>query len=207
MIFAQTLPFDRAGMRNVLWIDTVHDLSSLSDEALLEQALSTPSVFEVLLARYQKEFLERAMYVVKSRDEAEDVVQDAFVRIYRFAPRFKAEHGSFRSWAMTILMNVARTRYQKQAKGWVRNVELSNEHYESLAAPSEKDALLAHDALERALTLLPEDISRLLRWAFIDGLSYEEIGEREGISAGAVKTRVHRAKKALKKVLDNQGYN
>lgn len=185
----------------LLWMDHAQDLQQLSDEALLERSLKAPHTFEVLVARYQKDFLNRAFFVVKSRDEAEDVVQDTFVRIYRFAPRFKQSHGTFKAWATTILMNVARTRYQKQAKQWARTSTLEPEHYESLAAPSEKDAVLAKDTIERALEKAPEDVAVLLRLAFIDGLSYEEIAEREGVTVGAIKTRVHRGKKVLRSII------
>lgn len=184
-----------------LCMDHVQDLTQLSDKALLEQSLKTPRAFEVLVARYQKEFLSRAFFVVKSRDEAEDVVQDTFVRIYRFAPRFKESHGTFKAWATTILMNVARTRYQRQARDWRRNAPLEPEHYESLAAPSDKDAVLAKDTIERALEKAPEEVAALLRLTFIDGLSYEDIAEREGVTVGAIKTRVHRGKKVLRAII------
>ena len=184
-----------------LCMDHVEDLNTLSDEALLERSLRTPQAFEILVARYQKDFLNRAFFVMKSRDEAEDVVQDAFVRIYRFAPRFKASHGTFKAWATTVLMNVARTRYQKQVKEWGRTATLEPEHYESLAAPSQKDAVLAKDTIERALEKAPQDIAGLLKLAFIDGLSYEEIAEREGVTVGAIKTRVHRGKKVLRTII------
>src|SRR3989344_4136990 len=115
----------------VLWgMDHVYDLTALSDEELLARS-------------------------VKSRDEAEDVVQEAFIRIYRFAPKFDGESGTFRAWAVTILMNVARTRYQKQATARGRFAPLTPEHYESLAAPSPKDAAYAKDAIERALLRAP----------------------------------------------------
>lgn len=186
----------------VLGMDHVHDYTEMTDEALLKAALKSPSAFEALVARYQREFLDRAFFVVKSRDEAEDVVQDTFVRIYRFAPRFKASHGSFKAWAITILMNVARTRYQKQAKQWGRQATLEPEHYESLAAPSEEEAKLARDTIERALKRIPEDTAGVLRLAFIEELSYAEIAEREGVTQGAIKTRIHRAKKVLRKAVD-----
>ena len=186
----------------LLGMDHVQTYADMTDEMLLERSLKSPSAFEALVARYQREFLDRAFFVVRSRDEAEDVVQDTFVRIYRFAPRFKATHGSFKAWAITILMNVARTRYQKQAKQWGREASLEPEHYESLAAPSEQEAKLARDTIERALAQIPQDIAGILRLAFIDELPYAEIAEREGVSHGAIKTRIHRAKKVLKKAVD-----
>lgn len=200
MTIATRLDFSRT-MSVLLGMDHAHAYTALTDEALLDRAVRSPSAFEALVARYQREFLDRAFFVVKSRDEAEDVVQDTFVRIYRFAPRFKASHGSFKAWAITILMNVARTRYQKQVTKRGREAVLEPEHYESLAAPSEKEAHLARDTVARALERVPREVAGLLRLAFLEGLSYAEIAEREGITEGAVKTRVHRAKKVLRRAL------
>ena len=185
-----------------LGMEYVHDLHTLTDEELLARSLKSPQAFEALVVRYQKDFLERATFVVKSRDEAEDVVQDAFVRMYRFAPRFNPSYGSFRSWAMTILMNVARTRLQKRGRDRERTVALEPEHYESLAAPSEEDIILSRDTVLRLLERAPEDVARLMRLVYLEGLSYEEIGEREQASPGAIKTRVHRAKKTLQKLIN-----
>lgn len=182
-------------------MDQVYDLNALTDEELLARSLAAPSAFEILVTRYQSAFLLRAGYVVKSRDEAEDVVQEAFVRIYRFAPRFDGEAGTFRAWAMTILMNVARTRYQKQAKDRGRVAPLLPEHYESLAAPKADDAAYAKDTVERALKEAPEDVALILKLAYIDGLPYQQIAEHLEVSIGAVKTRVHRAKKLLRDII------
>ena len=182
-------------------MDHVYDLTALSDEELLARSVESPSAFEVLLSRYQKTFLERAEYIVKSRDEAEDVVQEAFIRIYRFAPKFDGESGTFRAWAVTILMNVARTRYQKQATARGRFAPLTPEHYESLAAPSQKDAAYAKDAIERALLRAPEDVAVILKLAYLEELPYQQIAERLEVSVGAVKTRVHRAKKVLRDII------
>lgn len=182
-------------------MDQVYDLNALSDEELLARSISAPSAFEILVTRYQRQFLDRAGYIVKSRDEAEDVVQEAFVRIYRFAPRFDREAGKFSAWAMTILMNVARTRYQRQATSRGRVAPLTPEHYESLAAPSQKEAMYAKDTIERALEKAPPEAAVILRFAYIDELPYDEIATRLAISVGAVKTRVHRAKKLLRDII------
>lgn len=173
----------------------------MSDEEILVYSQSHPDAFEVLVSRYQHTFLERARFIVKTTDEAEDVVQDTFVRIYRFAPRFRGESGTFRSWGMTILMNVARTRYQRQAKERSRSVLLTPEHYESLAEPSQKEAVQAKDIVERALPLLSKDAAHILRLAYLEDLPYQEIASREGLQVGAVKTRVHRAKKELRRII------
>ena len=184
----------------------MEELSSLSDEALLTLSFKSPNAFEVLMARYQNQFLSRAQAVVRSRDAAEDVVQDAFVRIYRFAPRFNGDAGSFRSWSLTILMNVARTHYQKNARERGHVAPLDPEHYESLGDATILDKEghegYAKEVMERALQKAPADAAHILRLAFIEDLPYKEIAEREGISVPAVKTRVHRAKKVLRDVVE-----
>ncbi len=182
-------------------MDYIGDLAALTDEELLARSLGNPALFEVLVVRYHALFLERAHYILKSRDDAEDAVQDTFVRVYRFAPKFQGSQGSFKSWSVTILMNVVRTRYQKKAKEWGREAPLTPEHYETLPEPSTKEAIQAKDIIERSFAFLPEDTVRILRLATIEELPYEEIARKEGISVGAVKTRVHRAKKALREVV------
>lgn len=197
MAIAQTLPLGFS-------IRTVNTTSSLSDEAVLALSAKDPGAFSVLLDRYQAQFLSRAQMVVRDRDRAEDIVQDTFVRIYRFAPHFDPKAGNFRSWALTILMNVARTHYQKNAREKGYTVALDPEHYESLADPSEGkegDGAYAKEIIDKALAQAPEDVKQVLVLAFIEGLPHKDIGDKLGLSAAAVKTRVHRAKAVLRSII------
>lgn len=184
------------------------DMRLLSDEAVLELSLRDPNAFGALVDRYQSQFLSRAQAVVRGRDQAEDVVQETFIRIYRFAPRFNPEEGNFRSWALTILMNVARTHYQKAAKSRMHTAPLLPEHYESLADSEddakEGDAAFAKEVITKALSRAPKEVAEVLSLAFIDGLPHADIAQKLGISTAAVKTRVHRAKAALREVI-NEG--
>ncbi len=186
----------------------VHDLQTLSDEALLELSQRSPSAFEHLIGRYQRQFLARAQSVTGSRDTAEDVVQDAFIRIYRFAPKFNGDAGSFRSWSLTILMNVARTHYRKTARDRDHLAPLKPDHYESL----KDDTILerggieeeSQDTIRKALARASEDVAEILTLAFIDDLPYKDIAQKLGLSVAAVKTRVHRAKAVLRDIINNQ---
>lgn len=186
-------------------IREVDDLLSLSDEALLELSLKKPSAFEILVARYQNQFLSRAQSVVGTRDAAEDVVQETFIRVYRFATKFTGEQGSFRAWSLTILMNVARTHYSRSAKNRSHTAPLEPEHYESLADNSihakEGNEAYAKEVVVKALNKAPADVAEILQLAFIEGLPHAEIAEKMGISTAAVKTRVHRAKAVLREII------
>lgn len=193
----RTLPFSMA---------VVHH-ETLTDEELLRLSLKKPDVFETLMIRHQREFLSRAQAVVKSRDDAEDVVQETFVRMYRFAPKFSEASGSFRAWSITILMNVARTRYQKVAKERGTFAKLEDEHYVSLpdTARSQNEDYMDKEEVKRVLGKVDQETAEILTLAYIEGLPYEEIAELKSISVGAVKARVHRAKLAVRNAVGLSG--
>ncbi|MHB8860256.1 MAG: RNA polymerase sigma factor [Minisyncoccota bacterium] len=186
------------------------DPSALGDAELLARARREPEFFAVLVRRYEAPLLRRARAILRSPEDAEEAVQDAFTKMYLYADKYQVQEGaSFSSWAYTILNRVAYTRYAARRKEWGRMVELESEHYESL--PDERaeflEDLSVRDEVFSALAALPETAARILRLQFIEGKSQEEIAASEKLSIPAVKTRVHRAKKLFKKTYDEQHYD
>ena len=183
------------------------NLEALSDAQVLARSRKEPDIFALLVRRYEAPLLRRARSILYSPEDAEEVVQDAFTKMYLYADRYQAQPGaSFSSWAYTILNRVAYTKYRARKEERGVRAELDPEHYESLPdAKAEflEDLSIRNEVLA-ALAKLPETASRILRLQFIDGKSQEEIAEREQLSIPAVKTRVHRAKKLFKKVFDKQ---
>jgi RNA polymerase sigma-70 factor (ECF subfamily) len=102
-------------------------------------------------------------------------------------------------------MNVARTHYRKAARDRGEVALLDPEHYESLADPDDVtqkgDAVYAKEVVEKALPKVSKDVANILSLAYLQDLPYKEIAERLRISVPAVKTRVHRAKAELRKVI------
>ncbi len=201
MDLMQTL--DGQGRRTIPFSMAVVNHETLTDEELLKLSLRKPNAFEVLMTRHQREFISRAQAVVKSRDDAEDVVQETFVRMYRFAPKFNEASGSFRAWSITILMNVARTRYQKVAKERGTFAKLEDEHYVSLpdTGRSQHEDYMDREEVKRVLSKVDAETAEILTLAYIESLPYEEIAELKQTSVGAVKARVHRAKIAVRNAL------
>lgn len=171
-----------------------------SDEELLALCRTHPSAFEVLVARYEDAFLRKARAILWNKEDAEEVVQDAFTRIYVYAERYQKQSGaSFSSWAYTILTRLAYTRYVKMRNERQRSQDMEPEAFERIADQSDfREELSVTNEVLVALSKLPEQAARVLRLQFIEGLSQEEIAEREGTSVSAIKTRVHRAKKLFK---------
>ncbi|MEJ0053603.1 MAG: sigma-70 family RNA polymerase sigma factor [bacterium] len=178
----------------------------LPDAEILVLSRSSPEHFAILVARYEAPLLRRAKAILRSDEDAEEAVQDAFTRIYLYADRYEAQEGaSFSSWAYAILNRVAYTKYQKlKAERGVRT-ELEPESFERIADREDFVAdLTARDEVLQALAKLPESAARLLRLQFLEGKNQEEMARIEGASVSAVKTRVHRAKKLFRETFNKQ---
>jgi RNA polymerase sigma-70 factor (ECF subfamily) len=174
-----------------------------SDEELLAASLSHPSLFAVIVRRYEGPFLRKALSIVRERQEAEDIVQEALTKIYMHAPKFKVQAGaSFSSWGYRILINTALTHYAKRKRDRLATVELGEEIWALVPDKNlrqfEKSELA--DEVASVLSRLPESFAKVLSSFFIEGHSQEEIARQEGVSVGAIKTRVHRAKAEFRRV-------
>lgn len=180
------------------------ELAALSDEEVLRLSRTEPAAFEALVARYEDAFLRKARSILFSKEDAEEVVQDTFTRIYIYADRYRAQEGAqFSSWAYAILTRLAFTRYQKLRKHQKAVAPLETETYERLPDTSDfREELSVKDEVLVALSKIPESAARVLRLQFLEGKTQEEIAENEQASISAIKTRVHRAKKLFKQALD-----
>jgi RNA polymerase sigma-70 factor (ECF subfamily) len=181
------------------------DLSALSDEEVLTQSLSKPAMFEILIDRYQDALLRKAVSIVRSPEEAEDIVQETFTKVYFNARRFVPQQGAtLRSWIYKILMNTTFTHYQKLKKKGSMREDLDPEIFEGLADSRN----VAHEDMMRDyvasfLSRMPDQLARPLKLHFVDEYSQKEIAEMEGTTVSAIKTRIYRAKREFNKLLES----
>ncbi len=172
-----------------------------ADEEVLRSAKKNPELFGVLVDRYEAAFLRKAVSILHNPEDAEEIVQDTFTRIYLYADKYEAKEGAkFSSWAYTILTRLCFTRYQKRKTERGRILDLEPETFERL--PDTENFLSELSVKNEVLDVfsrIPESCARILRLQFIEGKTQEEIAELDGSTVAAVKTRVHRAKKIFKK--------
>jgi len=182
-------------------LSTPENAQNLSDEEVLSRAQAEPWLFTVLLERYQSAFLRKARSIIFNELDAEEVVQDAFTKIYINAHRFEIREGAkFSSWAYTILVNTALTRYQKCVKEGKRTMLLDPEFEQQLGEMKGHDAFNQdRDAIERILERLPGHFAGVLRLHYLEHWSHKDIAAETGESVGAVKSRIHRAKAEFRK--------
>jgi len=176
-----------------------------TDEEILALSLGTPSAFSMLIDRYQDAFIRTAMKIVRQREEAEDVVQETFVKIYMNAARFrKMENAGFKSWAYKILSNTAFNHYKKLKRN-LEKFEYFNPVYhdcvnEDVLSEELESRADMKSLVSRVLGKLPEHLGAVLKKYYIEDKSQKHIASEEGVSITTIKMRLFRAKKAFKKL-------
>lgn len=178
------------------------------DEELLSASVQHPSLFALLVRKYEAPFMRKALSIVREKEAAEDVVQEAFTKIYMNAGRFQKQAGaSFSSWGYKILINTALTHYAKRKRRGEMVAELDEEIWALIPDKQlrqyERQEL--KDLVASVLSRMPDVMARALSAFFIEGKSQEEMAKTEGLSVGAIKTRVHRAKKEFRKISETLG--
>lgn len=185
----------------MLGLPTTDDAASWEDDRILLESQSSPWLFAILVERYQEPFLRKARGIVRNQLDAEEVVQDAFTKIYVNADKYEPQSGAkFSSWAYRILMNTAFTRYQKLIKDGQRYVAIDPE-YEQLYGEMKEHSGFAEqaDGIERILERLPGHFALVLKLHYLERWSHQAIADETGENVGTIKARIHRAKAAFKK--------
>lgn len=179
---------------------------SMSDEEILRKSRAEPWLFTMLLDRYQDAFLRKARGIVFNELDAEEIVQDAFTKIYLNSDRFKTTEGAtFSSWAYRILLNTAFTRYQKLVKEGQRFTHIDPEFEQFIGGRSLHSAFEEdRDMVERVLQKMPGHLAVVLRLHYLERWSQEDIAKKMGEKTGTVKARIHRAKASFRNLSDIQ---
>ena len=176
------------------------------EAALIERcAAGDDAAYTELVAEHQRMVVQLAMNLLGDRDEALDLSQEVFLRVFRTISSFRGQ-SSLRTWIYRIAVNQARNRH----RFWRRRhradqVSLDahvQAHGELLSGESGPDRALAQkelaSRLNRALDGLPFDQRTAIVLREVDGLSYEEIAFSLGVAVGTVKSRLTRARQALR---------
>ena len=178
-----------------------------SDLALVERVQrGDRAAFDVLVLRYQHKVLKLVMRYIRDAMEAEDVAQDAFVKAYRALPSFRGD-SAFYTWLYRIAINTAKNALvSSKRRPLDYDLDLQDpEQYEMHARLKDDETpehLLLTDEIREtvngAIGELPEDLRTAIVLREIDGLSYEEIAFSLGVAVGTVKSRLTRARQALR---------
>jgi RNA polymerase sigma-70 factor, ECF subfamily len=136
--------------------------------------------------------------MLRNADDAEDMVQEAFVRLYRALPRYE-ERYRFESWLFQILGNCCRTANTVFGRQGAREVE--NDVLARIPSPHVPGDEFEHewgDDVRRALAAVPDYNREIFLLHYIEGFAYDEIERMTGVKQSALKMRVKRASDQLR---------
>ncbi len=179
-------------------------LETATDGEVLSYSLESPDAFAEIVGRYQRLFLRKAKEITGNEDDAHDIVQETFVRIYSAAKKFRHVQGaSFRSWAYTILLNRCYTFYRVEKKRMSLVISLDPEYADVVPDVVEiqsREKMLSMEDMLGLVSQLPAKLKRMVEMHFIRGIGQKEIAAHENMSPVAVRVRIHRAKKELRRL-------
>lgn len=178
--------------------------AAIPDEVILQSAQERPGLFSLLIDRYQPSFLRLATRVLRERGAAEDAVQEAFLKIYRYGRRFQpGENRKFSSWAYKIVLNTSITHYHKLRRR-ERPLPEEGDPTADEARVRFREAMLDRETGEvvrSVIEAMPSELGSLLRAYYLEDKPYKAIAAEEGITIGALKMKLFRARKFFRKLL------
>ena len=171
-----------------------------NDAAIVARILAGEAgAYSTLVARYRVQFARYAVRMLGSREDAEEALQDAFVRAYRSLAKCD-DPERFGPWLFRILANRCRTvgtRRGRREKTFVKDeialLDASEEH------PAERAAW--REEIQRALQMLEEDQREAFLLKHVEEMGYDEMAELTGVGVSALKMRVKRACERLRGLL------
>jgi RNA polymerase sigma-70 factor (ECF subfamily) len=175
------------------------------DRILVTQAAAgCRESFDELVRRYRRRVYNLVRALTAGDSEAEDLVQDIFVRAYRAIGRFRGE-SAFRSWLYRIAINVVHTHLDRRRtrEGTLAAQTRDAETIDELPAGDDvEQTFLRRQVIDRALASLPEDLRVLVVLRDVHGLKYDEIAKVVKTPRGTVESRLFRARQRLRPLLE-----
>ena len=157
--------------------------------------------FEELVRLTHRRVYSLAYRLVNDRSDAEDVAQEAYLRMFRGIAGFRQE-AAFETWMHRIVTNCAMSHLRRRGRF---GILLRDEEQPETPTPDRaQEITVQRDDLARGLALLPAGQRACLLLKDVYGLSVREIAQEVGIEEGAVKVRLHRARKRLKEMLEEE---
>jgi RNA polymerase sigma-70 factor (ECF subfamily) len=189
------------------------DRSELSDEDLmLRVQAGEKACYDILVRRYKTRLYNYLLRLVSDGDLAEELAQDAFVRAYVHADKYRTI-ARFSTWLYTIATNLVRNRYRQKKRRppvlsmFFNHGEGDEEVVQEIAdeAPDPEQLAVGED-LERVMREVTEQIPERYRIPFVlrevNQLSYEEIRAVTGLKLGTVRSRINRARNHFRRLIE-----
>ncbi len=177
------------------------NMQPFSDQELVSGVLQGSSAHQTALYRqFSVPMFRVLLRYAKDKSEAEDMLQDGFVRVYRDMVQFRGD-GALGGWIRRIMVNTALSHLRKQ-RDFVKDVPDFNVFESKFHTEEDFASNLDAQTLMSYLQRLPPGYRTVFNFYAIEGFSHEEIAEQLGISIGTSKSQLFKAREFLKKILN-----
>ena len=172
----------------------------MTDSDLVRRVLDGDSAsYTILVDRYYDRYARFAVHMLGNREDAEEALQDAFLRAYKALPRYE-ERERFAAWLFRLLVNRCRTAAVRRRRREQMFIASDLAMTSASVRPDVEDVAWREE-ISRALAALPADQREAFLLKHVEDLSYEEISEITGVGISALKMRVKRACARLRELL------
>ena len=174
-----------------------------SDAEIVKSVLSGDrSAYAELVDRHKEKAMTLAFRLLRNREDAEEAIQDAFVRAFKALPRFEWK-SSFSTWLYRIVYNVCVTRLGKKGESLVQSLEEGGDQdldvpSESLPPDLQYESAEFVKIVEQEIESLPLLYGSICTLFFLSEMSYDQIAEVTGLPLGTVKVRLFRGRLILR---------
>jgi len=172
----------------------------LEEKEFIQQLLdpkTQDAAFQKLLSTYQRPLYSHIRNIVLNHDDADDVLQNTFVKVFQYLKNFKGESKLF-SWMYRIATNEAITFINQKAKrNGTTSEAMQTKAIENLKADTYFDGNEIQIKLQKAIVLLPQKQQLVFKMRYFDEIKYEQMSEILGTSVGALKASYHHAVKKI----------
>jgi RNA polymerase sigma-70 factor (ECF subfamily) len=179
----------------------------LADEDLVSLVEANDArAFAVLYDRHSRAAYSLAYRMMGERQAAEDLVQDAFLKIWRVAGSYRAERGSVRTWLLSIVHNrgIDQLRSLASRRRTQEKIEASAPSSQPNEAFAQSWRNTQRDQVREALKTLPKEQLKILELAYFSGYTHVEIAELLRLPLGTVKGRMRLGLKKMRDYFDSQ---
>jgi RNA polymerase sigma-70 factor, ECF subfamily len=173
----------------------------LADEDLISLVQTgDPEAFATLYDRHSRAAFSLAYRMMGERQAAEDLAQDAFIKVWRGAGGYRTERGSVRTWILSIAHNrgIDQLRSHASRRRTQDKIEASAPRSQPSEAFTETWRNSQRDQVREALNTLPREQLKILELAYFSGYTHVEIAELVGLPLGTVKGRMRLGLKKLR---------
>ena len=174
------------------------------EKEFIEQLINPKTqnqAFQKLLRDYQRPLYNHIRNIVLNHDDADDVLQNTFVKVFQYLKNFKGESKLF-SWMYRIATNEAITFINQKAKrNGTTSEAMQNKIVDNLQADTYFDGNEIQFKLQKAIVLLPEKQQLVFKMKYYEEIKYEDMSEILGTSVGALKASYHLAVKKIEEYM------